>query len=135
VRDVVVELIIAGEVYYRTGAIERHKWLIERRREFAAEARRRREENERQEREQLAKLEQDRLDRLFAAANSWRRAADLRAFVEAVRTAQREVNSPDESEKLERWAADALEAADRLDPLRGGRFELEVSRPKLPPVP
>ena len=134
-RDIVVELIVTGELYYRTGAVERHRWFIERRQELAAEARRRREENERRERERLAKLEQERLDRLFAAASNWRRAGDLRAFVDAVRAAYRQADSPEESEKLDRWTADALDAADRLDPLRSGRFELEAGSPIPPPAP
>lgn len=119
-REIVIGLLVAGEAHYRTGAQARHDWLIERRAELVEEARRRKEEEERRERERLAKLEKERLDRLFAAANDWRRAADLRAFVEAVMAANGDGDVP--SEKLERWATKARMAADRLDPLRGGQF-------------
>jgi hypothetical protein len=84
-REVVTELLVAGEVHYRAGALAHHKWVIERRAELIEEARRRKVEEERRERERLAKLEKERLERLFAAANDWRRAADLRAFVEVAR--------------------------------------------------
>ena len=123
-REVVTELMVAGEAHYRAGAYAHHAWVIERRAELIEEARRRRIEEERRERERLAKLEKERLERLFAAANDWRRAADLRAFVEAVIAANTDGNVP--SDKLERWATKAREAADRLDPLRGGQFHFEA---------
>jgi len=49
----------------------------------------------------------------------------LRAFVEAVRAANRDLRTPAAMERLERWADDALAAADRLDPLRGGELRFD----------
>jgi hypothetical protein len=126
-RAIVVELIVAGEARYRAHAESMRQWLIERRREAATELRRRREEAERRERERLAKLEKERLGRLLEAANDWRRAADLRAFVEAVQAAHKGATSAGDRDRLTAWTADALSAADRLDPLRGGRFKLEIA--------
>lgn len=122
-REVVTELMVAGEAHYRAGAHAHHEWVIERRSELIEEARRRKIEEECRERERLAKREKERLARLFATANDWRRAADLRAFVEAVIAANADGNVP--SDKLERWATEARVAADRLDPLRGGQFHFE----------
>ena len=122
-REVVIGLLIAGEAHYRAAAQAHHDWLIEYRAELVEEGRRRKAEEEHRERERLAMLERERLDRLFAAADAWRRAGDLRAFVEAVRTANRDMNTPIDA--VEQWAAEALTAADRLDPLRGAQFHFK----------
>ena len=124
-HDAVVALIVAGEAQYRAAVHASHEWLIKRKAELEEEVRQRRVEEERRERERLAKLERERLERLFSAANDWRRAADLRAFVDTVRAANHDVSSPAAIERLERWADDALAAADRLDPLRGGELRFD----------
>jgi hypothetical protein len=127
--EITVSMIVAGEEHYRAGAQALYEWRLERKAQLQAEARRRREEQERKERERLAQLEKARLERLFATANDWRRANDLRAFVAAVREAHR--GKIVDMEALERWAADALDAADRLDPVRAGelRFEKQDATP------
>jgi hypothetical protein len=135
VRGLVVALIVAGEARYRAHAVSLRDWMIQRKEHAAAELRRQREEAERRERERLATLEKERLDRLFASANNWRRAADLRAFVQAVQVAHRDIASPEDRGRLAVWTADALAAADRLDPLGGGRFRLEVPTTTEPTAP
>jgi len=124
-HEVIVALLVAGEAQYRAALHAKREWLIARKAELEEEDRRRRAEEERRERERLAKLERERLERLFRAANDWRRAADLRAFVETVRVAHRDLSTPAALERLERWANDALAAADRLDPLRGGELRFD----------
>jgi hypothetical protein len=111
-------LIVAAEEHYRAGVQALYEWRLERRTDLQAEARRCREEQERKERERLAQLVRERLERLFATATDWRRAHDLPAFVAAVREAHRDMSEAADAEGLERWVADALDAADRLDPLR-----------------
>ena len=118
-------LIIAGEEYYRASTQALYEWRLERRAELQAEARRLREEQERKERERLAQLERERLERLFTAAHDWRRANDLRAFVATVRDSHRDMIDSEAIERLEQWAVDALEAADRLDPIRMGRLRFD----------
>jgi hypothetical protein len=125
--EIVVELIVTGEAHYRRAAQAYHDWWIERRAELEEKERRRKEEEERLERERLAKLEAERLERLFTAAGNWRRAADLRAFVGAVKEAKQNTLDPLEKNRLERWVSDALAAADRLDPLREGHLQFEMA--------
>jgi hypothetical protein len=79
------------------------------------------EEAVRRERERLAKLERERIDALLKEAENWRRAADLRALVEVVRTAKG-ASDPGSAEKLDRWASSVLALADRIDPVRAGRL-------------
>lgn len=124
-NEAVVALIAAGEAQHRAAVQASREWFIERKAELELEERQRRAEEDRRERERLAKLEQERIDRLFNAANDWRRAGDLRAFVEAVRDANRDLSAPDAIERLRDWADDALAAADRLDPLRGGGLRFD----------
>jgi hypothetical protein len=115
--EIVVQLLVAGEACYRESALKTYEWWIRRREELDEEDRLYKAEQARKERERIAKLEKERLERLFAAADAWRRANDLRAFVETVRAANRDVTVPAARERLEWWVEDALEAADRLDPL------------------
>lgn len=122
VGEIVVALIVAGEVQYRQGELSRHKWLIERKARLIEEARRRKEEEERKERERRIAEEKMRVDRLLAEAAAFRQASDIRAYVDLVREASR--TSPDLAgrEELEAWASWALAHADRIDPVRSKRF-------------
>ena len=129
--EIIVALMVAGEAHYRAAAQAAYEWRLQRRAELEEEMRRRRDEEERRERERLAALERERLERLLNAANAWRRAVDLRAFVDAVRAAK-QGRSGAAAERLERWAADALSAADRLDPLHAGELRFEDAEPGQP---
>lgn len=117
--EIVVELVVTGEANYRSGAEAAHEWWLRRRGELEQEERRRREEEERRERERLAKLEQERVAGVLREAENWRRAADLRAFVDAVRGKLGESGG---TKGLEQWAAWVVELADRIDPIRAGRI-------------
>jgi hypothetical protein len=119
--EIVVELLVTAEANYRTGAMAAHAWHVEYRAELEETARRQKAEAERRERERLAKLEKERVERLLTEADNWRRAADLRAFVEAVRVAAR-ANDPATTDRLENWATSVLALADRIDPVRAGRI-------------
>lgn len=118
--EITVELIAAGETQYRRGVHAQHAWFLKRRAEVEEEERRRKAEETRQQRERLAKLQQERVDRLIAIATNWRRAADLRAFVVAVQEA-----SPNNSDGLKQWMAWALATADSIDPLLTGELRVE----------
>jgi hypothetical protein len=124
--EIVVELFITGETNYRAGALAAHEWWLQRRAELEEEARRQREEAARRERERLAKLERERVEALLKEAENWRRAADLRSLVEAVRTAT-VASDPGSAVKLDRWANSVLALADRIDPVRAGRLPTEAT--------
>lgn len=129
--EIAVGLVVAGEGRYRAGINAHYGWVIRRREELIEEGRRLKEEEINRKRERLAKLEKDRVERLFAATNDWRKAADLRAFVKAVLAANRDTSMPISAQALEQWASEALSDADRLDPLCGERFWL----PELAKMP
>lgn len=126
VEEIVVGLIVAGEVQYRESVLRRHQMMVERKAELEEEARRRKEEEERRERERQIKEQKERAERLLNEALSHRQAADVRAYVEAVRTANASASDPLPQEKIEAWATWALSEADRIDPIRSGRFLDEI---------
>jgi len=123
--DIVVELLVAGEANYRTGAQASHEWWLQRRAQIEEEARRLKEERDRLERERRAKLEKERVELLLKEADNWRRAAELRGFVDIVR-AQSHVGDAAATERLDRWARWVLALADRVDPIRAGRIPNET---------
>lgn len=122
-NDIVVELIVAGEMKYRELTQHRYQWLLECKAEREKEARRRKDEEERLERERQTKIQKERVDRLLSDALALRQAADIRSYVAAVLAHANGLASyPLPPEKVETWATWALAEADRLDPIRSGRF-------------
>jgi hypothetical protein len=122
VTDIVVALIVAGEMQYRRGEKRHHEWLVERKADLIKEERRRKEEEEQKERERRVKEEQTRIDRLLGEAVAFRQATDIRAYVELVRQASQTSSEPVDGQELELWAAWAIAQADRIDPVRSRRF-------------
>ncbi len=122
IENIVVELIVAGEVQYRESVQHCHQCLVERKAELEEKARRRKEEEERCERERLIKAHKERVERLLNEALALRQAVEIRTYVEAVRTANVLASDPLPHDKIEAWATWALAEADRIDPIRSGLF-------------
>ena len=122
IEDIVVMLIVAGEVQYRQGEISHRNWLIERKAQLIEEAQKRKGEEERRERERRLKAEQARVHRLLSEATAFRQANDIRAYVETTRKANAASADPVSREELDAWASWALAQADRIDPVRSKKF-------------
>lgn len=122
VLDLVVSVIVAGEVQYRQNEIGHHRWLTERKAQLIKEARQRKEEAERQERERQRQIEQARVNRLLGEAASFRQASDIRAYVDSARQANAISSDPVSEEKLSAWAQWALAQANRIDPVLSKAF-------------
>lgn len=89
--------------------------LAERREQEAEAARQRRaREDEARRQEEARQHERARRDGLIARATDWRRATDIRAYIQAVEATL----AP--SAETEAWKAWALESANALDPLSAG---------------
>jgi hypothetical protein len=95
---------------------------VQRKTQLEEELRQERLERERKERERRQRLEHARIDRLLDEAASLRRAADIRAYVCAVRNAIEAEGISIEGDDLARWAHWALGQTDRIDPVTNGRF-------------
>lgn len=105
-----------------TRALRKHTWLIEERAQQEAKARRRKTEEGHQERERQRRLQQQRIDRLLGEALVLQQATDIRAYVEAVLAASTSGSNPVPEEQVYAWATWARGEADRIDPIKSGRF-------------
>lgn len=113
-RDVAIGILVAGEMSYRAHRLWRYNYDVEERRRREEAALQRRLEAERKERERVARLARERQRQLLLDARNWRRAAEIRAFVEVVKARL------GEGEKENRWIEWALGEADRIDPMVEG---------------
>lgn len=93
--------------------------LMRRRRRQQVEAEHRRMEDlrEQRKREAAQKAEEARVHYLLRQARAWRRAAEIRAYVEAVKKAVQTGSRDIDQERFANWESWALAHADRIDPL------------------
>jgi hypothetical protein len=118
ITDVIVGMLVASEHQHRRWLQQQAEWERQRREEEKQAAVRRKEDEKRQERERLAAIEEAKRDQLLKDAEAWRKANNLRDYVQAVRSAASELGgAPD----LERWSHWALREADKLDPISSGK--------------
>lgn len=123
IPEAVVSILVFGEVHYRANARYHHEWLMERKHDQEETIRAAQELAERQKLEAQQKREQARRERLFVQVRNWKHAADVRAFVAAVREHGEVQLHPGD---VEAWAAWALAEADALDPLSANLSDLLV---------
>lgn len=129
-RDIVIEIIVTGEKYYRDSQNRHHEWLVERKAELEEKERKRQIEEERQRIERKRKYEQDCIDQLLDQANSFRQANEIRAYVEMVKQADDMTENPMSRQEFEEWAQWALAQADRIDPVKSGQYKLRPEKPE-----
>lgn len=105
-NEIIVGFIVASE-------------LLRRRRLERQEAERRYAEAERErwKQEERRQAEEKRVQELLQRVTAWRQAAEIRAYVQAVRTAAGTARRDIDETRLAEWASWALTQADRLDPL------------------
>ncbi len=124
-RDIAVEIVVAGEVKYRESVRANYDMKVRRKAQLEEYARQRQAELERQERERRARIEKERIDRLLNDARALKQANEIRAYVEAVRASMLTSQNSVESTQLDSWCAWANAQADRLDPIKSKRFRIE----------
>lgn len=103
---IIAGFFVAGEV------LRRHRLERQEAERRYAEA-----ERERWRQEELRRKEAERVQELLRRVSAWRQAAEIRAYVQAVRTAAETARRDIDEAHLEEWASWALTQADRLDPL------------------
>lgn len=121
-EEIVVALIVTGELYYREGQLRQHRWLVESKARAVEKERKQREEAERQARERAEKAKKARIDRLLSEAAAFRQATDIRKYVTNVRQANAASEDPVPQSELDAWASWALAQADEIDPVLSRRF-------------
>ena len=120
--EVVINLIVLGEMRYRLGEQHRFDWMVSRKAYLIEEARRQREEEVRQAREKRIRAEKARVDRLLGEALALRQARDIRAYVEEVRAISASAGAETGFAELDAWSAWALAQAARIDPVLSGAY-------------
>jgi hypothetical protein len=128
IQEVAVEVITWAEIIYRENCLQTFEWCEQRKAELEEEARQYQLQLEREARERQQQLEQAKVDRLLDEAASLRRATDIRAYVEAVKTTVASESASVSPDAIERWSKWALVQADRIDPVKTERF-LEAIEP------
>jgi hypothetical protein len=118
IRDMAASILVIGELRYRSHEEHRYRWRVERKAEHEEAKRREAERLELARLEEIARVERKRRRRLLSDVLGWRRAAEIRAFVKAVKDREEPDPALGFKEKLKQWADWALGEADRLDPLK-----------------
>jgi len=126
-REIVLKLIVAGEVQYRASAHTAYENARRRRAEMERRLAEQRAEAARLAREKAAKAEAEQRKTLLRMAADHRAAQDIRASVKAAITAF----SPEKAEEslVAGWAAWALGVADQIDPV--GRLQITEDGPSI----
>jgi hypothetical protein len=114
--EIARDLLVMGELTYRTAVHEQYEWRVKRKHELEAEAREARARIEREENERRVRQEAEQRGWLLRQATNRRQADEIRALVHAL-DAKHQV-SPEVlgSEGYRDWRAWALAQADLLDP-------------------
>jgi hypothetical protein len=128
-REIVIDLIVAGEQQHRNGVIGHREWFIERKSAAEEKERQRKIEEERKRKEHQAKVEKLRVDHLLAQAELMRQAAQIRLYVAAIQNADKTAPEPMSADELESWSRWALAQADRIDPIISGSYKTRPSEP------
>lgn len=118
IREIAAGLLVAGELHYRAQANRSYNWLIERKAEHDEAKRGELERLERERLERILQIERRKRRQLITDVVGWRRADEIRAFVEAVNSREKLNRSLESNEKLRQWSVWALAEADRLDPMK-----------------
>lgn len=113
------DLLVMGELAYRTVVLQQHQWRLERRLRLEAEAREARERMEREERERRLRQEAERLEWLLRQATNRRQADEIRALVRATDARYQAPSEAVPDETYSKWRRWALVQADLLDPCLG----------------
>jgi hypothetical protein len=130
--EILVQLILAGEIQCRHRAAAGYQWALERRRELEKEIAAARAEAARKAREARIQAETARRKALLGMAADLRQAEEIRTLVRRVRDTRSEAGT----EPAKAWSVWALDVADRLDPLRRLKFEeggrAQLTEPEWP---
>jgi hypothetical protein len=122
IREIVEEIIVAGEVQCRSGALRHYEWLLERKAGAEKRELECQKEIERKHREHIRRLERQRIEDLLGQASALRQANDIREYVKSAQQISADLDGAVPSAEMQEWAGWVLEQADRIDPVKSGAF-------------
>jgi hypothetical protein len=115
IDEILGAILSAAESDYRAAALGHHRWCLERRRDAERDARERRAKARSLLRQRREAREGERRQLLYAQAEAWRTARDIRGLVAEVMAHAEAAGSV---MRVASWADWARAEADTLDPLR-----------------
>lgn len=119
--QIVTEVILRAEINNRDGTVHSYQWRIKRKAQIEEEQRQRKIRAEREEIERRARLEQARVDRLMRDSAAFECAAQIRRYVESIRSSVA-AGAQSDPEQIETWSQWALAQANRIDPALEERY-------------
>ncbi len=114
VPDVVLNIVVFGELNHRASLQSHYEWLVERKAAQEEKIRQEKELAERQAREAQLRKEKERRENLFKLVRNWKHSEEIREFVAAMSLHPQANEFPD---ALRQWSTWALAEADALDPM------------------
>jgi hypothetical protein len=121
-QEIVVQLIVAGEIQVRAAELHSHTWRVERKTDLIEAVRKREEEVRKKERARLQRLEKARIEHLLEDAMSLRLANDLRAYIQVVQVTNTASDAPVPDEQMMEWVTWASAQVERIDPIHQRSF-------------
>ena len=119
--QIVIEIILRSEIENRERAVRSYEWRVKWKAQIEEERKQRKIKAEREEKERQVRLEQARIDRLMSDAAAFKRAAEIRRYVESIR-ATISADLQTDMHRFEAWSQWALAQADRIDPSLERRY-------------
>lgn len=120
--SIVRTIVVMAEVQYRRGQWNRYDFLLQLKTKLIERMEKEKAEAARKEAARLEAIERARIDRLTSDAQAYRQAQDIRAFVSNVLSQHENGQLPATDNDIQAWRAWALAQAERVDPIRSGRF-------------
>jgi hypothetical protein len=114
IDEISVAILSAAESDYRVAALQHYRWCLDRRRDAERDARERRTKARKLLRQRREAREDERRRLLYAQADAWRTARDIRGLVGEVMAQAEAAGS---AGRVANWADWARAEADALDPL------------------
>lgn len=123
--EIVVAVLVATEMDYRTAAVASREWAIERKAEIEKELIKIKAEELRKAEEARERKRSERIARLIEQAAQLHRSNQIRAYVQAVRNLSSSIDVT--SDQLVSWANWALSEADQIDPSKNGAIAKAIT--------
>jgi hypothetical protein len=121
-RNIATEVVVAGELQYRSSRLSAYNWRKERKAALEEQRHKEAEEARRRERERQEKLERARIERLLSQAAALRQATEIRTYVQSISNTNSTAAAPVAQEEFISWQQWALTQADRIDPTLNGTW-------------
>jgi regulator of protease activity HflC (stomatin/prohibitin superfamily) len=124
IGNIVVEIIVSGQIQYREALQRHHGWLVSYIAELEADILRKKVESERRARQILVRQEKERIERLLVKVTALQQADCIRSYVATM--SERHGNMAISKKAFDKCASWALSQADRIDPTKTLSFLKDV---------